>query len=85
MNYEQEIRSILVESILLSVPIEAIDVNTELQLVGMDSLSFVRVVVDIENHFDIEFPDERLIISQANTIQTLCDIVGNSKQIRMQL
>lgn len=41
------------------------DITDELDLVedlGMDSMSFVQLVIDIEAEFKIEFPDEKLLI-----------------------
>lgn len=49
--------------------------NTNLINVGLDSLSFVKIIVSIEDLFGIEFPDTKLIISEANTINKLTKIV----------
>lgn len=76
MKYEQEIREILPRAITLTQSIDTIAIDTDLQTVGMDSLSFVRMVVEIENIFDFEFPDEKLIVSEAGTIQELCNILS---------
>lgn len=46
-----------------------------LQNYGLDSLLFVKIIVDIELAFNIEFPDDKLILSEANTIAKIYDIV----------
>lgn len=76
MKYEQDIRETLSRTIMLTQSINTIDIDLDLRMVGMDSISFIRLVVEIENIFDFEFPDEKLIISEACTIQKLCDIIS---------
>ena len=75
MKYQDEITKIIEEIINFTESIENIKNDTNLQNIGMDSITFVRVVVEIENHFEIEFPNEKLIITQAGTIKDLCQIV----------
>lgn len=58
---------------------EKIDTDTELKNIGMDSLSFVRIVVEIENQFGIEFPEDRLDIAQAGTVRKLCETIVEVK------
>lgn len=75
MKYQNEIMEIIKDTINLTESVDHISLDTDLQNVGMDSLTFVRVVIEIENLFNVEFPDEKLIISQAGTVKKLCTIV----------
>ena len=75
MKFQDEVTEIIKTAINLTEPIENISINTNLQSVGMDSISFIKIVVEIENYFDIEFPDEKLLITQAGTIRDLCNII----------
>ena len=43
----------------------------DLVLLGMDSLTFIKIIVAIEEEFKCEFADEVLLISQLNTINKL--------------
>jgi acyl carrier protein len=79
MKYKDEITEMVKEIINLKEPIESIKVDTNLQSVGMDSIAFIKIVIEIENHFDIEFPDEKLLITQAGTIKDLCEIIMGVK------
>jgi len=79
MKYQDEVTEIIKTTINLTEPIENISINTNLQSVGMDSISFIKIVVEIENNFDIEFPDEKLLITQAGTIKDLCEIIKSVK------
>lgn len=75
MKYEEAIRKIIDENVKLTKPMEAIQFEENLKNAGMDSLSFISVIVEIENCFSITFPDEKLIIQNAGTIKQLCEIV----------
>ena len=56
------------------------DITDELDLVedlGMDSMSFVQLVIDIEAEFKIEFPDEKLLIDYIKKIKNLRECITN--------
>ncbi|HEY5588714.1 MAG TPA: phosphopantetheine-binding protein [Candidatus Paceibacterota bacterium] len=77
--HENKIRQILSEVVSLTESMGNITVDTFLQSVGFDSISFVRLVVEIEDKFEIEFPDDKLVITQAGTIRQLNDIIISCK------
>ena len=79
MKYQNEITEIIKISINLTEPIENVNVDTNLQNVGMNSITFAKVVVEIEKKFDIEFPYRKLMITQSGTIKDLCEIVMEVK------
>jgi len=72
---EDEIRQIVLENIEQKESNTEISTETNLQDIGMTSISFISIVVKIEEKFEIEFPDEKLLISEAGTIKSMCDIV----------
>lgn len=49
---------------------------------GMDSIMFIRIVVALEEIFDIEIPDEKLLITEMDTINKviglITSLIGNS-------
>jgi acyl carrier protein len=75
MNFEKKIREIVATNIKTTESIDTYDADGSLQDIGMDSLTFVRIVVAIENEFEIEFPDDKLIITEAGTIALLCNLL----------
>lgn len=75
MKYENEIREIIAKVIHLTVPEDEIKLDTNFQGVGMDSMSFIALVCDIEDYFCFEFPMEKLIIENASTLRQLINIV----------
>lgn len=75
LKYEEEVRQIIKNNINKEIDIDSIFIDTNLETVGMDSIGFVKLIVDIESEFDIEFPDDKLLFAQAGTIRELCNII----------
>jgi len=75
MKYENEIREILYKIITVTIPTDEITYETNLQDIGINSLTFVRLIIEIEGFFNIEFPHDKLIISELGTIKELCKMV----------
>lgn len=49
--------------------------NADLSELGMDSISFVHIVVALEEEFNCEIPDEKLIISEMNTVKKIIAVL----------
>ena len=49
---------------------------------GMDSITFIRVVVALEEAFDIEIPDEKLLLTEMNTISKMTDVISDKRNLR---
>ena len=57
----------------ISLTPEQLDVNlTEL---GMDSYAFIRTIVALEEAFDCEIPDSKLIISEMDTVEKIIAVL----------
>lgn len=50
-------------------------VNEELTDLGMDSITFISIIVALEEEFECEFPDEKLLLSEMNTIQKIINVL----------
>ena len=48
----------------------------DLSALGMDSIVFIRVVVALEEAFDIEIPDEYLLLTEMKTISKMTDVIS---------
>lgn len=59
-----------IESIIGDITLE-----TELAGAGVDSITFIKIVVALEEEFDFEFDDEMLLIAAFPTIKSLIDYV----------
>ena len=50
-------------------------VDEDLSQQGMDSIKFICIVIALETAFEIEYPDDYLLITQSNTLNKLASIV----------
>ena len=56
----EEIRKIIAEHARLSIDVAGLTANSDLYDAGMTSHASVNVMLALEDHFDIEFPDRML-------------------------
>jgi len=80
MKYEKEIREIILHTTNTIMPINEASVNTNLYTIGIDSMEYVKIIIEVENKFNIKIPDTELVIFKSGTIKNLSKII--SKQIK---
>lgn len=61
-----------------NVKVDVAQIDKDLSVIGMDSLVFIRVIVALEEEFDIEFPDDKLLMSEMNTVSKILDVVADT-------
>lgn len=44
---------------------------------GIDSISFITLIIELENSFDINIPDKYLLIDKMNTVDKIQMIISN--------
>lgn len=74
-NMETKLRSIIENNIDLIVPIDDIGTEDDLSVLGINSVSFIKLVVEIEQEFDIEFEDDSLDFNNLKTIKDINDYI----------
>lgn len=57
----------------IEVTIEQLD--DDLVEFGVDSIEFIRIVVSLEEEFECEIPDSKLLISEMNTINKIYEVL----------
>lgn len=45
---------------------------------GMDSITFITIVVEVENAFDIIVPDDRLVIENFRTLNDIIQVIESA-------
>lgn len=55
------------------------NINDDLETIGIDSLSFIQIIVAIEDEFECEIPDSKLIVNELNTIKKIYSIISALK------
>lgn len=58
------------------------DLNINLQDLELDSISFVKLIVSMEEYYNIEFPIEKLCFEEVQTVKDLCEIVEKLRSIK---
>ncbi|MGN7401970.1 acyl carrier protein [Cytobacillus praedii] len=53
-----------------------IQLEDDLQALGMDSMNFIHLIVLLEEEFDYEFPDETIVIENFSTIKSIMAILN---------
>lgn len=74
-NIKEDILNII-NSNVENINLQLEQTDEDLSELGMNSVSFISVVVAIERYFEIEYPDEYLLISQSNTLSVLTNIIS---------
>lgn len=74
---ENRIKEIVVEILKLEEEQASIlEKDNDLLQLGLDSLTSVEIVVNLENEFDIIIDDEDLLVENMGNIQLLMDLVN---------
>ena len=55
--------------------------NDDLTKLGMNSLSFIKMVVTLESEFSFEFEDEALDYNKFTSMDLLCNYVTNQMEL----
>lgn len=55
-------------------------VDDELTTMGMSSINFIQIIVSIEETFNIEVPDEKLLITEMGTVNKMFEIIMKQLQ-----
>ena len=61
----------IVNSAIEEVSITSLMLDDDLQPLGMDSITFIRIIVSLEDEFDIEFPDDFLLVEKMSTLNKI--------------
>ena len=49
--------------------------DEDLTTLGMDSMAFIQIIVGLEEAFDCEIPDSKLLLSEMNTVRKMIDVI----------
>ena len=60
---------------VLEKPLSQDQAEVELSTIGVDSIIFIRIIVALEETFEIEIPDEKLLITERNTLSKIVDVI----------
>ena len=68
----------IVKSCTETEDVQKVTTEADLSAIGMDSITFIRIVVALEEAFVIEVPDEYLLMTEMNTVEKMAKIVAEA-------
>ena len=74
------LRSMISEAVELTQEIDTIKDDTELETAGMNSIGFINLIITIEDYFSINISFDKFVISMADTINKLENIIETEKR-----
>ncbi|WMJ86446.1 phosphopantetheine-binding protein [Anaerocolumna sp. MB42-C2] len=83
-NVRETIREIIYNLVELKKPINEIDDNENILILGMDSISILKVVTELEDEYNIEFDDEDLNYDNLKSINSMIDCVEKYRRMGME-
>lgn len=57
--------------------------DEDLNVIGIDSISFIQIVVALEDNFEIEIPDEKLLLEEMGTFNKITMVVASALNARV--
>ena len=57
--------------------------DEDLNVIGIDSISFIQIVVALEDNFEIEIPDEKLMLEEMGTFNKIIMVVASVLNARV--
>lgn len=76
--YEEEVRQIICTVLELDSTVDIAE-KDDLQYSGMDSLNCMQAMLQMEEIFDIQIPDEKLGLKFIRNIHDICKLVEEIK------
>jgi acyl carrier protein len=79
-SIEERVRQTLSENLVLVDHVENINDEENLLEYGVNSMKIIQIIIQLENHFEIEFDDEYLE-RETYTIKSLVEYISNKLKI----
>lgn len=54
----------------------------DLENLGMDSITFIQIIVGLEEAFDCEIPDSKLLVTEMDTVQKMFDVLREIYEVQ---
>lgn len=74
-NVEERTRSII-KKVILNDEVMNMKVEDSLDRLGINSVSYIKIVIELENEFDIEFDDDCLNYESFKSVKNIVDYIN---------
>lgn len=65
----------IINNAIEGAAIDLEQLDDDLSEMGMDSIKFIQIIVEIEEAFECEIPDSKLLITELNTVKKIFDVL----------
>lgn len=65
----------IVNTNIKNIDLTAENLDSDFSEFGMDSIAFIQMVVALEEEFECEIPDSKLLLSEMNTVNKILDVL----------
>lgn len=65
----------IVNANIVNVAVNAEQYDADLSERGMDSIRFIQIIVSLEEEFECEVPDSKLLLTEMNTVNKIYDVL----------
>lgn len=65
----------IINSNLKDITITSEKVTQNLSELGMESITFIQIIVALEEEFECEIPDSKLLITEMNTVEKIMNVL----------
>ncbi len=76
MENKEKVIGILKDVVNRTIPENWMERGGMLSELSIDSLEYIKIVVQIENTFDIEFDDEALVLEKFTNVDDICAYIN---------
>ncbi len=79
-SIEKKVREIIKNYVETNIDILTMPIDESLFNVGMDSVSVIRIIVELEDEFDFEVEDDELATIDLTTIEKIIEYIESKCQ-----
>ena len=65
----------IVNSNIKNITITSENMTQNLSALGMESIGFIQIIVAIEEEFECEIPDSKLLITEMDTVEKMMNVL----------
>ena len=65
---------------ILNTTIKNVEITATMDIdlleLNVDSIMFIHIIIELEDHFNIEIPDEYLLLTELNTVSKMVNLIS---------
>ncbi len=79
-SIREQVQSAIQKVIPLTKTLDQLGDKEDLRDAGMDSLNCIRLIIELEDHFDIQIPADKIGLASFKNIKDICELVAEASK-----